>query len=320
MNSREDLSVLIVGFLRGENIRKLIELSQSNSIQSIYLSIDGPRNQIEHNLQEIFVKEIEEYSAASKLDLKLWRRKSNFGSAVSVIKSIDWIASEKKNFVILEDDLVPNEDFYDFSRFCCASYVNDEQVLMWSGNRFFNEENRVNYPLPVHLPLIWGWGTWSDKWKELRSGILDGRIGFSLRRSLSTQSFLAAGKFRAQDGRIDAWDLPLASYMFNQNRLCILPPVNLVSNIGADIMATHTVNDTWPLFVKAEHLLVSEFEFPKDVKLATYKEEKLIRSRIYKVKRRHIFSVILVKLLDSIRKIDPKFNETLEARLNSENI
>lgn len=318
MNNREDLSVLIVGFLRGENIRKLIELSQANSIHSIYLSIDGPRNQIEHNLQEIFINEIEEYSAASKLDLKLWRRKNNFGSAVSVMKSIDWIASEKQNFMILEDDLVPNNDFYDFSRFCSDSYVNNDQVLMWSGNRFFGEENQVNHPLPVHFPLIWGWGTWSDKWIELRKGILNRRHGFSIRRSLSGQSFLAAGKFRAQDGKIDAWDLPLASYMFNQNRLCILPPVNLVSNIGSDVMATHTVDDTWPLFLETKHLLVSELEIPQDVKRATYKEEKLIRRRIYKVRKRHIFSGILVRLLDFIRKIDPKFNETLEARLNSE--
>jgi GR25 family glycosyltransferase involved in LPS biosynthesis len=320
MKNREDLSVLIVGFLRGENIRKLIELSQANSIESIYLSIDGPRNQMEHNLQERFLKEIEEYSAASKLDFKLWRRKNNFGSAISVIKSIDWIASEKNNFVILEDDLVPNNDFYDFSRFCSDSYVNKDEVLMWSGNRFFSEENQINYPLPVHFPLIWGWGTWSDKWIELRRGILTRRQGFSIRRSLSTQSFLAAGKFRAQDGRIDAWDLPLAGYMFNQNRLCILPPVNLVSNIGSDVMATHTVEDTWPLFLDTKHLLVSELEIPEDVKRVSHKEEKLIRSRIYKVRRRHIFSGILVRLLDFFRKIDPKFNETLEARLNSESI
>lgn len=320
MKDREDLSVLIVGFLRGENIRKLIELSQANSIKSIYLSIDGPRNQIEHNLQEISLKEIEEYSAGSKLDLKLWRRKNNFGSAVSVIKSIDWIASEKKNFMILEDDLVPNNDFYDFSRFCSDSYLNKDEVLMWSGNRFFSEENQLNHPLPVHFPLIWGWGTWSDKWIELRRGILTRRHGFSFRRSLSTQSFLAAGKFRAQDGRIDAWDLPLASYMFNQNRLCILPPVNLVSNIGADVMATHTVDGTWPLFLETKHLLVREFEIPEDVKRATYKEEKLIRSRIYKVKKRHIFSGILVRLLDLIRKLRPKFSETLETRLNSESV
>jgi hypothetical protein len=320
MKNREDLCVLIVGFLRGENIRKLIELSQSNSIQSIYLSIDGPRNQIEHNLQEIFLKEIEEYSAASNLDLKLWRRRNNFGSAVSVIKSIDWIASEKHNFMILEDDLVPNNDFYDFSRFCSDSYVNDDEVLMWSGNRFFSEENQLNHPLPVHFPLIWGWGTWSDKWIELRKGILTRQHGFSIRRSLSTQSFLAAGKFRAQDGRIDAWDLPLASYMFNQNRLCILPPVNLVSNIGSDDMATHTVDSTWPLFLETKHLLVTELEIPEDVKRLTYKEEKLIRSRIYKVRKRHIFSGILVRLLDLIRKLEPKFNETLETRLNSESV
>lgn len=320
MKNREDLSVLIVGFLRGENIRKLIELSQANSIESIYLSIDGPRNQIEHNLQEIFLKEIEEYSAGSKLDLKLWRRKNNFGSAVSVIKSIDWIASEKKNFMILEDDLVPNNDFYDFSRFCSDSYLSNDEVLMWSGNRFFSEENQLNHPLPVHFPLIWGWGTWSDKWVELRKGILTRRHGFSIRRSLSTQSFLAAGKFRAQDGRIDAWDLPLASYMFNQNRICILPPVNLVSNIGSDVMATHTVDGTWPLFLETKHLLVTELEIPEDVKRVTYKEEKLIRSRIYKVRKRHIFSGILARLLDSIRKLEPKFNENLESRLNSESV
>ena len=320
MKNRDDLSVLIVGFLRGENIQKLIELARVNSIQSIYVSIDGPRNQLDQNLQETFLKETEKYSGVSGIDLKLWRRKNNSGSAVSVIKSIDWIASEKQKFMILEDDLVPNNDFFDFSRFCSESYMSQDEVLMWSGNRFFSEENPLNHPLPVRFPLIWGWGTWSDKWMELREGILSQKHSFSFRRSFTVQSFLAAGRIRAQDGRIDAWDLPLAGYMFNQNRLCLLPPVNLVSNIGSDSMATHTLDNSWPLFLETKHPSISALETPEDVTRESRREEKLIQCRIYKVRKRHIFSRILVTFLDFIRGNESKFNESLEARLKLESI
>jgi hypothetical protein len=263
---------------------------------------------------------MEKYSGAPEIELNLWRRRNNCGSAVSVIKSIDWIASEKQNFMILEDDLVPNNDFFSFSRFCSESFRHEDEVLMWSGNRFFSEENRLNHTLSVHFPLIWGWGTWSDKWIELRKGILSRRHGFSIRRSLSAQSFLAAGRFRAQDGRIDAWDLPLASYMFNQNRLCLLPPVNLVSNIGSDAMATHTLDNSWPLFLETKKLSISAFEIPKDINRASRREERLILRRIYRVKKRHVFSRISVRVLDLIRRKKSRFSKSLEARLNLESI
>lgn len=315
MRNSDDLGVLIVGFLRAENIERLIALSIDNSIRNIYLTIDGPRNPSDSTLQDSIINKLDKFSNISKLNLHVWKRRNNCGSAVSVIKSIDWIASQEESFIVLEDDLIPNDDFYDFSKFCSSAYRNQSEVLMWSGNRFFSEENPLNYPLPVHFPLIWGWGTWSGKWIEIRKGILEQNHSLLAKKNLSTQSFLAAGKIRAQGGRIDAWDLPLASYMFAKNRVCILPPVNLVSNVGSDLMATHTLNSSWPLFMDTEKLSIPSMDLSIRNPKASKVEERLIIKKIYKVKIRHAFSRLLVQPLDAIRGNKFRFDKPLKERL-----
>jgi len=48
-------------------------------------------------------------------------------------------------------------------------------------------------------------------------------------------------------GKLDTWDYQWAFSILIQNGLCILPNVNMVSNIGCNSEATHTKNELLPL-------------------------------------------------------------------------
>lgn len=59
------------------------------------------------------------------------------------------------------------------------------------------------------------------------------------------------------DGRIDTWDYQWILALWEHSFLTILPGVNLISNIGFDGQATHTIEDS-PL----ANMSVQELSFP----------------------------------------------------------
>ena len=54
------MKILIIAFLRKDNLLKIIENAISNGVKEIYLAIDGARNEKEHEMQEKMLEKVEE--------------------------------------------------------------------------------------------------------------------------------------------------------------------------------------------------------------------------------------------------------------------
>lgn len=109
--------------------------------------------------------------------------------------------------VHLEQDCVPAEDFLTWHAQMAERYVNDQQVFSvnaWAGSLKVNHER--DHLGPHFTP--WGWGTWRDRFEEMR----------------------AAWDF-------DFWDRHLNERLRGE-RLGAFPAVSKVVNIGSGVGVT----------------------------------------------------------------------------------
>lgn len=293
----ENPPVLIIAYARAEGVRNLIEASIGNNVNRIYVAIDGPKNDKTAEKQEEIMKCIDFYRANSDATFIVIRRDENLGVGVGVISAIDWFFSQEMQGHILEDDLVVDSGFFQFSRICLERFAKNQNIYMISGTQLLESDYSRDLS-SSNYPMIWGWSTWRDKWIQLREGLLSHKNYSFLGRNISTKNYWAVGANRVLDGKVDTWDTPLAAAFYSQKWICLLPPVNLVSNIGNDSDASHTTSDIFGLGVPIG-ILPQDIDFHFiDSPETTNSYNRFLENRVFQIKRRHILLPIYSYLFD----------------------
>jgi hypothetical protein len=114
----------------------------------------------------------------------------------------------------------------------------------------------------------------------------------SLWRSLNkVYNYWFLGAVRTKLGRIDTWDISLAYAMRVLGKLCMIPPVNLVSNIGNDEFASHTNSDDFPLNLPTHEIDFTKFSFTKNFENIAEVNFKL-ENILFNISRKHQFSFV----------------------------
>ena len=284
-----NLAVLIIGYSRPAGITNLIKNLTQNGITRIYVSLDGPKNIRDIENQIIIQNEIIKLSANKNVQIKVLKQELNLGIAVAVIGGIDWFFSLEDCGLILEDDLVITSEFLAFANSCLEKYSNDSNVWMISGSQLLSKFSSNSETIWANYPMIWGWATWAQKWKEMRSSLISDKKTSFFQTVNYRYLYWKVGAKRVLSGKVDTWDTPLAFEFRVQNMFCILPPINLVSNMGFDEMASHTTsigNGVGTPIEKSDKQITLTSN--PDVN-QVYKYNRKLESDIFKIRFRHLF-------------------------------
>jgi hypothetical protein len=309
-----DLAVLIIGYARPEGISYLLKTVESVGISKIYLAIDGPKSDADKIRHEKIATEILKIQRDSGTKIKVLKRVKNLGVAGGVLNSIDWFFSHEKMGLIIEDDLIISKDFFEFSLRALKKYRNDPTVWMISGTQLFPNSNQPTQVEWTNYPMIWGWAGWADKWKLMRKSLLD-KKHIRLHKLLDSRYlYWAVGANRALSGKVDTWDTPLAFEFIKQGKLCLIPPVNLVSNTGNDIVSTNTkrTNNTMNLEIKSLGINRVLMDKPDQIFIERY--NSLLEKNVFKIKKRHILLPYYSFVFDFIRFPRQKRRQPLNER------
>jgi hypothetical protein len=314
--------VLIVAYSRHENVVRLINDLYVQGVTNVYLAIDGSRNG-NAELQSKIESSALGLAVQLGIEIRIWKRDVNLGPAVSVITAIDWFFENVEAGIILEDDLFLSPDAVHYFQASIARYSTVEKVFMVSGSNYFETETPSSEVLATHYPVIWGWATWADRWSDYRTA-MNSLQRANIPGSISERWFWKIGTQRCLFGIKDAWDIPLAAYQLSVGRLTLIPPVNLVSNRGADGFAGNTHVDEWPLNIPVKTLISTspEREFFNNIEVsreAIETTDELFRHRIYGIRATRTLPTLISKFLDIFRYPLASRSEPLLERLNQVN-
>lgn len=244
MVANSDLALLVVAFARAEGVSNIIKTAISSGISRIYISVDGAGSSLAvRNEQERMLKIITDFQNSSEVSISLVKRELNIGCSANVLSSIDWVFENEENAIILEDDCMPTEDFFNFVSETISIMQQDQRIWLTGGTQVL-----TNLELPdvflSRYPITWGWATTKNKWREIRAALFELESSYSnlgkTDLSIVENSYWRSGSRRSYSGMIDAWDIPLAMALLTKGKLCLLPSQSLVMNVGDDDFALHT--------------------------------------------------------------------------------
>jgi hypothetical protein len=173
----------------------------------------------------------------------------NLGCKRRVSTGIDWVFDQVEKAIILEDDCLPDPTFFRFCQEMLERYRDDKRIGMISGDnfQFGRRRNDDSYYFSKYVH-VWGWASWRDRWAgsydvtmarwpRIRDeGWLGDIVGNRSEAAYWHNIFESVHR-----GDIDTWDYQWLFANWLEGRMSILPAVNMISNLGFDKNATHTI-------------------------------------------------------------------------------
>jgi len=247
--------LLIICFNRPDLLEQVLDRIPADFRGPVFISRDGPREG--RPADAPLVEEVEKLiiQRASRLgNLSTAIHSENLGCRVHVQTAIDWFFNNVSEGIILEDDCLPNVEFFDFCVAMLEKWRDIPKIMHVSG------DNSFQIPAPADCsygfttrPLVWGWATWRrawvqcDKelfsWQHIRGSAFEAGLWPS-RREGKKRRILLDSIF--ENGKPDTWDAQWLYSIRLMGGLAIMPGRNLVTNIGFRDDATHTRKPNHP--------------------------------------------------------------------------
>jgi len=298
---KSQISVLVIAFQRFENLVEIFDTCLRNGVKSIYVSLDVPRYETLANItrtQKIQAL-VREYLLRYPTVFRFQQSEKNRGCGVSVLTGCDWVFSQEEFVVVLEDDCIPTDDFFNFASFSLPLIVGSGELFIAVGTQFKRFATGDHKIAIVKYPVFWGWATTRDQWNILKLELLKMLSGQAPNLShlgVAEQAFWSAGCRRVLEGYVDTWDTLLTTILLSRNWKTISPLKALVRNVGNDVVATHTSQGTL-----LHNLELGEFGLGEIEILKTSSEIDLwMHNQVYGISRRHLISTKFTYLLDRL--------------------
>ncbi len=188
----------------------------------------------------------------------------NLGCRERVSSGLDWVFNDVEEVIILEDDCLPHPTFFHFCEELLQRYRSDNRIGHIGGVNFQFGRKRGPYSYYFsRYEHIWGWASWRRAWRGYDPALASwpkAREEKLLERFLGDRSLVGYWTSifeKVYRRQIDTWDYQWTFHCWTQNRFAIIPNVNLISNIGFDTNATHTMGQS-----KFNNMKTEEMMFP----------------------------------------------------------
>jgi hypothetical protein len=213
----------------------------------LYVAADGPRPYHQEDIDLCLKTKAIIKETSFKFPVITLFRDENLGCKNAVSSAIDWFFSHESEGIILEDDCLPNQDFFQFCEKLLERYRDDTRIMMISGDNFFYEYHISDSYYFSRMTHIWGWATWKRAWKHYDVNM---ELWNSFKEKKNLHHMFPKHKYwkgweelmdNTYSGKMNTWDYQWQFTCWMQGGLSIMPKVNLVTNIGTlDPSGTHT--------------------------------------------------------------------------------
>ncbi len=261
--------VALVMFNRPDCVRKSFTAIREAKPRELFIIADGPRQGFPDDIR--LCAECRDIVDNIDWECKVHRNYSdvNLGCGQRPSTGFSWVFDQVDTAILLEDDCIPSSSFFRFCQELLEKYYDDEHVDSVAGCNFgITSANGADYYFS-HAFNSWGWASWRRVWKRYDYEIKKWpkiKKTSALRDAYMVPAFVkhweeAFDRVYAKQ-IISAWDYQADFMSLAHGGVHIYPQKNLISYIGFDESATHTLeadeNNRLYAFTKAAY----EIEFP----------------------------------------------------------
>jgi len=286
-----DTPILLIIFNRPNTTIQVFEAIRKIRPYNLYIASDAPRKGIKEDEQKCSISR----SITENIDwpCKVMRlyQKENLGCSLGPIAAFDWFFSKVTEGIILEDDCVPNLDFFTFTAAMLERYRHNYRIISINGSNLgYKLVNGDSYTYSRFMNM-WGWATWADRAQAIDYSLAEwARVKhplWFLYRRLSQRFFdLDINWFKYWQHKFDLtvnkefitwWDWQWVYHQLTRGQLSIVPAVNLITNVGFDSNGTHTHEVENPAANMPTKVMHSELIYPVTIEPDFVYEEVYIK-------------------------------------------
>lgn len=275
-------AVLFLVFNRLDTTQQVFEAIRQAKPPRLYIAADGARTTKVGEKEK--VQTVRDYIMTSidwTCEVKTLFRDENLGCKNGVAGGINWFFENEEEGIILEDDVVPSQDFFLFCDYTLDKYRNDSRIGMITGTNLLGGNVSSNEYMYTQIFSIWGWATWKRAWSlyslELQdwpSANVANMLKYRFKYTLSYYYISIFNDY--QHRKIDTWDVQWTYSCLINSFMCITPTANLISNIG--IIGTHSRIETFANNIPYGTIQLKDIETPKQVSVNASFEKRMIHT------------------------------------------
>lgn len=240
--------ILFLIFNRPETTRLVFAEIKKARPTKLFVAADGPRINNPDDVKNCQLARDVIQGIDWPCEVKTLFQKNNLGAGRGSATAIDWFFENVEEGIVLEDDDIPDQSFFQFCENLLEYYRDNEKVMMISGNnfQFDKKEIRESYYFSIY-PLQWGWASWRRAWKKYDYAIstlphfkASEKISSILRKPIQQKYWLNIFDMVYGGKDSSVWDYQWAYAIWDNDGVCVTPKRNLITNVGFGPDATHT--------------------------------------------------------------------------------
>jgi hypothetical protein len=304
--------VLLMVFNRPEKTQQVFDAIKIAKPQKLYVAADAPRKSVpEDNEKCKKVKSIVSHIDWD-CDVKFLFHEKNLGCSLAGVTAWDWLFSQEKEMIFLEDDGVPSQSFFWFCQELLDKYEDNPRIGHICGQNFGKKYGDATYFFTRYSGATWGFATWKrthDLFEYKLESYEETKNQKSFRDRFLTRFeyiYLTRLFINYIKNGGNTYDLQHSYLMYKQDWLDIMPNVNLVTNIGYDLDAAN--NKMTPdskiakKFGNLKRFELNQIIHPDKIEVNKKFEKQQLMHRLFQDKSKifvliHIYLSPAVKLL-----------------------
>ncbi len=264
-----DVGVLLIFFARPDTFKQVFERVREAKPKVLLLWQDGPREGNEKDIKGI--EECRKIAENIDWECEVHRNyhENNMGCDPSTFLSHKWAFSIVDKCIVLEDDQLPDLSFFPYCKELLDRYENDERINHICGYNMLGESKDCKSDYLFWYNGSGAWASWrrvAEGWDSTYSFLHDeyNMKNVKTRHGKLFDEWYKSGIKHEKSGR-EFWESILGFDCILNNRVAIIPRVNLASNIGLTEESTHS-NAELKLLTKKQRKMFNnplrEMHFP----------------------------------------------------------
>ena len=244
------IPILLITFNRPDHVRQVLTEIRKQQPAQLFVCQDGAREGNQLDIERVQqVRDIITELVDWPCELHTLYQEKNLGCGPGPAAGISWFFSHVEMGIIMEDDCLPHPDFFAYCEEMLDRYNDNPNVQFINATLYHDRwQCEASYGFS-HYMVTGAWAGWRETWQgfdlDMHSWNAWQFRKQVLRLTHSTTEanwwYWKLKEIQADTSKKSYWDYQMQMHLFKNAAVTIHPKTNLVSNIGFDTEATHTM-------------------------------------------------------------------------------